>query len=351
MQVLHRAAAAVMMLGLLTFLSIPAQSSPTSKRRIEDARFVHLGGIEQWITLRGDDVKAPILLLVHGGPGDVQSPFVSAYAPYEHDFVLIQWDQRGAGLTYGKYGPNTPDLTLQRVSRDGVELVEYLHHRFRGNPVIVLGHSWGSVIATEMVRARPDLFAAYVGTGQVASWAEGVNAQFEFLEQKARETGDPAMLSQLEAIGHPDPLNANQYFTFTQPLRHYLDAADTAWLSGLRDRKHYSADLTDADMKSIGEGMEFSGRVLLPTQLKETLSTSALTFKLPYFVIQGRDDRFTPTVAAEAYFAKVSAPQKRLALIDGAGHFALVTHAPQFIQILGEMVDSIPRHRPIGNAH
>ena len=73
--------------------------------RVEDARFVQLGGLAQWITIRGDDDREPLLLVVHGGPGDVQSPFVSSYAPYERHFVVVQWDQRGAGRTYRRYGP------------------------------------------------------------------------------------------------------------------------------------------------------------------------------------------------------------------------------------------------------
>jgi dipeptidyl aminopeptidase/acylaminoacyl peptidase len=57
-------------------------------RRVEEAAFVRIGGIEQWVTIRGDDDRKPVLLLLHGGPGDVQSPFISIYAPYERDFVF-----------------------------------------------------------------------------------------------------------------------------------------------------------------------------------------------------------------------------------------------------------------------
>ena len=178
--------------------SVHAPATEHRGARVEDARFVTLGGLDQWITIRGEDASKPILLLVHGGPGDVQSPLVSTYAPYERDFVLVQWDQRGAGRTYGRNGADTPDLTLDRVAKDGVELTEYLRARFRGNDIIVLGHSWGTAIATEMVRRRPELFAAYVGTGQIASWSESVDAQFDFLEARAHETGDARMLAELE---------------------------------------------------------------------------------------------------------------------------------------------------------
>src|SRR5690349_20261568 len=100
--------------------------NPHQNTRIEEAAFIKLGGIEQWVTIRGDNRDAPVLLLLHGGPGDVQSPLIDIYADYEHNFILVQWDQRGAGMTFGKYKEQTPDLTLNQLISDGIELAEYL---------------------------------------------------------------------------------------------------------------------------------------------------------------------------------------------------------------------------------
>jgi len=330
--------------GIVTALSAGCTAARGSvghppPTRIEDARFVSLGGIDQWITIRGDDVRRPILLLLHGGPGDVQSPYVSVYAPYERAFVLVQWDQRGAGKTFATYRDRTPDLTLERVANDGIELAEYLRRRFKENSIIVLGHSWGTVIGTRMVQARPDLFAAYVGTGQVASWAESAAAQFEFLKSKAKETGNAVMVAQLDSIGNLDPTNAAQYFAATRPLRNFLPDSDKAWFSRMRALTTDSLGMTDDDRAAINAGMRYSGRALLPTQMQEQLSTSALRFELPYFVIQGQHDWFTPTAPAKSYFDRVVAPKKRMVVLEGAGHFALVTHPDAFIAALESMLD------------
>jgi pimeloyl-ACP methyl ester carboxylesterase len=125
--------------------------------------------------------------------------------------------------------------------------------------------------------------------------------------------------------------------------RKFLDEADARWLSGLLALLRKSPGFTDDELTTLGDGMMFSGKTLLPTQMKEDLSTSALRFEIPYFVIQGRDDLFTLTAPAEAYFAKVVAPRKRIAIIEGAGHFALMTHAAKFLAILDEMIASIRR--------
>src|ERR1041385_2151669 len=142
---------------LLAAGSVHAQGSA---QRIEEASFITVGGIEQWVTIRGDDRRHPVLLLLHGGPGDVQSPLVSTYAPYEKDFILVQWDQRGAGQTFAKNG--AAGVTLEKLIADGIDLAAQLRKRFPRSPLILFGHSWGSIIATGMVQQRPELFDAYV---------------------------------------------------------------------------------------------------------------------------------------------------------------------------------------------
>src|ERR1700760_4780130 len=93
---------------------------------IDETTFVSLGGLDQWISIRGDDRRNPVLLVVHGGPGEAQWPQAAHYLAWEKRFTVVQWDQRGAGHTYGRYGAKTPDMTLDRIANDGVELADYL---------------------------------------------------------------------------------------------------------------------------------------------------------------------------------------------------------------------------------
>jgi len=323
----------------VSFIALLVVAGPVhaqaSAQRIEEASFMSIGGIEQWVTIRGDDRRNPVLLLLHGGPGDVQSPLVSTYAPYEKDFVLVQWDQRGAGRTFGKNG--AAGVSRERLIADGIDLAQQLHGRFPRARLILFGHSWGSLVATAMVQQRPDLFAAYVGTGQVSSWAGTAQFQFDFLKQRYKEKGDTAGLAALEAIGTPDPKNVKQYFGFSRPIRQNMNPSDTAWLTGLKNA--YSASGVDeVTFQAIGDGMNASGSALIDASVAGELSTTATSFKLPYYVIQGRHDLFTPTSLVEAYFKKVSAPKKRLIIIEDAGHFALSTHQAEVIAALKAVI-------------
>jgi len=317
----------------------------TSNTRIEQTAFVPIGGIEQWINIRGDNRANPVLLVVHGGPGEAQWPQAEVYRPWEKAFTVVQWDQRGAGHTFGRLGTKTPDVTLDRISRDGVELAEHLCRILGKKKIVVLGHSWGSIVATRMVQMRSSLFAAYVGTGQVTSWAAMVNAQYDLVLAKARRSGDQATISQVQA-DRPDPANAGQYFSFSSKyqVRSFWPESDQAWLQHLRSQLPALQASDPEQFKYLEEGSSFQGEHVLSDQLATSLPKTACDIHTAYFVIQGRDDVVTPTQAVVEYFKCVKAPKKELILIDNAGHFAFMTASDRFLDALTTKV------RPIGIA-
>jgi len=319
--------------SIALFVSLSAHGArPEQSHRIEEAAYIRIGGIEEWVSMRGDDDGRPVLLVVHGGPGDVQSPFVKAYAPYEHDFVLVQWDQRGGGRTYAKYGKETPNLTLTQQIDDGIELSEWLHRRFPKQQLILLGHSWGTIVGTGMVQKKPDLFYAYVGTGQVASWPAIVNHKFDVALRGARSKQDTQTLSMLESIGTPDPANVSQFFVISRAAtRTLLPADDAAWFAATPQNLAESPGFSEKEIKAYSEGLNYSVSTLMPTLIQVDLTRSAPSVNVPYCVIQGTDDINVSPEAAKVYFDSITAPKKHFYFMNGAGHFALATHQPEFL--------------------
>ena len=303
---------------------------------IQEARFFTLGGVEQWITIRGANRANPVLLVVHGGPGDAQSMLRSTYEVYERDFTIVQWDQRGAGKTFIK-NPNSPPEP-ERVQLDGIELAQYLCDYLAKKKILLLGHSWGTYLGIGMVKRRPELFAAYIGTGQVGSWRANVQTQFDFLLAKARAANDQKRVAQLEAIGTPDPTSVKQYFSWWSMRNPYMSQDDSKWFAELREIVRSNPEFTEEYLKAFGEGMKFSGRTTVSSMLTTELATAVNTLRLPFFVIQGQEDMVTPTSVAVQYFKVVKAPKKKLVIIEHAGHFALVTHREEFLAALVKYV-------------
>ncbi len=303
---------------------------------IDHRSFVPAGGIDQWVSIQGQDRRNPVLLVVHGGPGESQWPVADRYAPWQTAFTVVLWDQRGAGHTYGRYGSQTPAFSLDRIAGDGIEVTEYLRRTLGKKKVIVLGHSWGSIVAVEMVQRRPDLFAAYVGTGQVASWEATSNLQFDLALSKARQDGDASAIAKLEATGRPDPKDPKR--AFSVDLRQAMAPADRAWIQSLRAEAPALRAAHPQDFQDFQDGFQFSATRALPDQMKIDLPKTARTFAVPFFVIQGRDDVMTPTQATVAYFDAVTAPTKKLVLIPEAGHFAFMTSPTAFLAALTSTV-------------
>ncbi len=311
---------------------------------IDQTAYVPLGGIEQWISIKGDNAANPVLLVVHGGPADVQWPNAGKYIPWQKAFTVVQWDQRGAGHTFGHSGGDkTPDVSLKRIAADGVELAEYLCRHLNKNKIILFGHSWGSLVGVTAVQARPGLFAAYVGSGQVESWAANVQGQFDIMLAEAKAANDTATVQMLEAIGTPDPQDTHQYFTFTRTYRSYWTKPDQDWVTHLRQQAQ--AMKGDKDFEDDQNGQLFTGKLVLPDQVASDLSKTATQIDTAFFVIQGREDRVAVTAAAVDYFNKVQAPYKELVLIPDAGHFAFMTADREFLAALTDKVRPVAIQR------
>lgn len=127
---------------------------------------MRIGGIDQWVSVTGEDRSNPIILVVHGGPGEAQWPQAAKYKPWEKAFTVAQWDQRGTGHTYGRYKEQTPDVNLEQIVSDGIKVAEYLRRTYGKEKIVVLGHSWGSIYALSSTSSA-------AGQRWLMRWANG----------------------------------------------------------------------------------------------------------------------------------------------------------------------------------
>ena len=139
-------------------------------RTIDDGRFIDVNGVEQWIAIRGESRHNPVLLIL-GGPGAALSRMSPLFAPWEAHFTVVHWDQPGAGATQARNGDAaTGPITIDRLSADTVSVADSVRSALNATQVVILGISGGSIVGLHVVHRRPDLFAAYVGTGQFVHW-------------------------------------------------------------------------------------------------------------------------------------------------------------------------------------
>lgn len=287
--------------------------------------FVSIGGIEQWVTVRGTDCANPVVLLIHGGPGNPMSPFADAvYGGWTDEFTLVQWDQRGAGRTWGRNPAEAEaPLTIEQMAQDGVELAAWLAERLGQDKVILMGGSWGSALAVKMVRARPDLFHAYVGSGQLVSGSANLPASYRLQMALARQAGDAETIAALEAMGPPPWTNPRNFGALRRLTRRYEAKATTAppadwWVpdpayATAGDEAAYEGGEDHSYVQFVG--MEGDGILSRLDLMRDDLA-----FEVPVFLIQGDEDLVTAPEVAEAWFNAIRAPRKAFQRLPATGH-------------------------------
>ena len=313
----------------------------TTSNGIDEARYVEVGGIQQWVTIRGENKNNPVLLVLHGGPGDATNPWGYAiFRLWLKHFTVVQWDQRGAGRTFGK-NPNAPSqsITIARMTKDGVELAELLRKQLRKDKIILVGHSWGSILGVHMVKARPDLFYAFVGTGQVANPATSYTVAYEELLRKAEALKDERAIRELREVG-PPPYSDGRGYSVQRRWSNFFEGAD-AFISSMVGFALAAPGYTLRDVNDWFDGQNVSAERLVPETSALDARTLAGDFAVPVFVIQGAEDFTTPTSLARSFVESIRAPAKAFVPIEGGGHFAVFMKSGAFLDEL------VSRVRPL----
>jgi pimeloyl-ACP methyl ester carboxylesterase len=316
---------------LLTGTLVRAESEArgvSSQRAINESMYVQIGGIEQWIQIRGDDQGNPVLLWLNGGPGLSTIPSTYLYRAWEHAFTVVMWDQRGEGKTFERSGTFVAaSMTIDQMSSDGIEVAQYLIQHLHRKKVILLGHSWGSILGIHMIARRPNLFAAYVGTGQVVNLDRQFAADYSGLLKRA--SGNQEAEHDLLSIGPPPWKDGEAYahrivnkwaedLDPPEPPNEYVPPP-----AGHRPSPSY-----------IQAGAEFSGHALFDAIGSVDMTSFATKFEVPIFFMQGSDDLLTTTSVVKAYLAKILAPKKALIVLPNAGHLAVFRASHAFLKQL-----------------
>ncbi|KFN44166.1 alpha/beta fold hydrolase [Arenimonas oryziterrae] len=297
----------------------------TATAAVHEQGFVMIGGIEQWVTIQGASCANPVVLFVHGGPGNPLTPFADAvYGAWEKDFTLVQWDQRGAGRTFGRH-PQAADatLTIEQMAQDGVEVAAYVTQRLGKQKVLLLGGSWGSILGVHMIKARPALFTAYVGAGQLVSYRDNPLASYQKTLALARAANDAKTLETLEALGPPPWTNPRAFGVLRRATRLYEAKKSTP---APADWWTLPAEYATAERQAEYEAgedysyLQFVGLTGEGMLSKLNLPKLGLKFDVPVFIIEGEEDLVSTPEVAKAYFDAISAPRKEFVLLPKAGH-------------------------------
>ena len=313
---------------------------------VQEKIYVEIDNTKQYLYIRGEDKNNPVILFVHGGPG---SPM--AYTGYawqtelEDSYTFVQWDQRGSGRTYYE-NPGSEPPTAGLLMSDMDAVVDYLRGRFGQQKIIVMGHSWGSILGTRYIKQHPEKVFAYIGVGQVINMKQGDVLAAEYAIKLAGQAANSEDAERIQAcldiyMGSND-ISDNGFLENFALLRSltakYLPSDGTVnglpmmWMGlaspdmSWRDMKWFLAQAAmndvflDANIKLLEECMVFDIRDEAPA------------YDVPVYFITGENDWITPASLAEEYFDTVDAPKKKMVVIKSTGHNTFIDNPEDFCE-------------------
>lgn len=308
------------------------------KRKIYNEEYININGISQYLFHAGTDENNPVMLFLHGGPGSVESIFAYAFQEkWEEIYTVVHWDQRGAGKTLIK-NPNsfpTVDLMLE----DLYEVIHYLKIRYNKEKIILLGHSWGSVLGSTFVLNHPEDIEYYIGVGQVVNMIENESVGYEKVKELIIEADDKKSLKRLEIIGdYPGDKFENDTFLKIGKLRRLQNKYK---LTISLDLKMISIVLKSPIMRFSDISAFIKSLIVNQTLYyflwEYDLNSYSLDYRVPVYYILGENDWQTPYPIAQKYFESITAPDKEIYMIPNAGHMTMMDEPKLFYYALKEI--------------
>lgn len=332
----------VVIVALLLLTRVVIRSSIKSNHKIATANGIDeevvadIGGIKQYLYLRGQDRDNPIILVLHGGPGSPMTPLVYAYqGGLEKDYTVVNWDQRNAGKTYFLNDAQLvyDTLSMDRMVEDVREIVVYLAERFDQEKVVIMGHSWGSALGTTFVHKYPELVSAYIGVGQVINPAEGDLLAFEKAKSAAYLAGSKRDIETFESLTgfliNDASFTQSSFVTGRRLINKYLSPLPDKTLRLLLLSPYYS--LKD-DSFFLKDTFKLQRPLMDDLVYKFDARTLGSDYQVPVYYILGDLDWVTPSVMAVEFFENIQAPNKQLVMIEGAGHMTMLDEPSDFCE-------------------
>jgi pimeloyl-ACP methyl ester carboxylesterase len=297
---------------------------------------VEIRKVEQWISVRGND-SAPVLVFLHGGPGGSEfGPRRKFLRKLEELFRLVEWEQRGAGRSYR----GDEVLTFDELVADGREVVEWACRELDVERVVLVGHSFGTVLGVRITQELPARISAYVGTGQVTRWAAQEERGYEWALSEARRRGHTKALRSLTRLGPPIDGMYAMGVRGVEIERRWVGSlggvtSDPAFLFRWVASIYTCFDYPLSAKVRYLAAMRRSMALLWPELVRRIdLVRDATSLDVPVHLFAGRTDHLTPVELMEDWLAVLDAPSKRLEIVEDAGHLNLYERPARFIEFL-----------------
>lgn len=295
-----------------------------------------IGGIDQWLYIRGEDKRKPVLLMLHGGPGAAQIGFARKMQKrLESHFVMVNWDQRGAGLSYAKDIPAST-MNIRQFVEDTIEVSHYLLDRFNQDDLYLVGHSWGTVIGLLAVYKEPFLFKRYFGAAQLVNMMENEYISYESLLQKAERENNERALRDLKEIGKPPWSHLKHERMHQKYLERFGGGISR---DGKLAAKVFKDMLLNGQYTLFDVVRHVKGQYFSLTRMRDEVAAINLqnivdTIEIPIYFCMGKHDLTVPSQPTWDFYQNLEAKEKHWVWFEESAHSPLFEESDKFLDLV-----------------
>lgn len=316
---------------------------------IDRKEMVEIGGIKQALFIRGQNADNPVILFLHGGPGNSMMPFLHMFQyEWENDFTVVQWDQRNVGKTYLANGTKAvlQTMSAERVLKDVHEVTKHIKRQLNKDKIIIMGHSWGTVLGTMAVQTFPEDYSAYIGISQVVKMADNERIGYEKTLEMAKSTGKQNDIKALEAIApYPPSEYGSSYMADMITVRTYQSKYGLSVNMALGDiirilvTPYYSFnELKNSFIFKQLNVFHDQGDIMRFLMDEADMRHYGADYQVPVYYIMGENDYNSPYLLAKAFFDEIVAQNKQIFSIPDADHMPFLSSKAEFDRILLEEI-------------
>jgi pimeloyl-ACP methyl ester carboxylesterase len=317
---------------------VDAQGQPL-RSAITSLEPAMVGGVKQWLLIRGHDIWNPVLLCLDSAPGVSQMAWSRRYnAELEKHFVVVNWDQRGAGKSFTGKSLNGQG-TVDQLVNDVLEVAGQLRTRFRQEKIYLLGHGYGAMIGTLAAQRHPELFHALVAVAPVVNPPEADQAAYRYALDTATQLSDAATIEQLTAIGPPPYTGKGFYARYGAVRAAALRLAGAAYPSNAFRETMSKAiaeapEYSQAERQRLAQAQSETFTDVYPALARIDLAREAPAVAVPMYFVLGRHDHAAGSHAAEKYFEALRAPMKSLVWFEQSAQAPNYEEPDKFLQMM-----------------
>ena len=301
---------------------------------------VRIGGVDQLMLIRSADTKNPVLLFLHGGPGAAEMPLLRHYNyDLERYFTVVTWDRRGAGKSNKRNIP-PESIHMNQLLLDTDEVVQYLKTRFEQEKVFLAGHSLGTILGIQAIKAHPEDFYAYVGIGQVVDMKRNIETSYQLCMDLADKNGNKKDIRALSGMKIEGDLLSEDDLEKAIYMRDWIAkngriVYDRNNLNNLAFVVMAAPEYSFLEKLKYMKGQRQSRRLLWTKDLIEVnFFVDAPQLKVPIYIVAGKYDYITADTLTREYFQFVEAPYKELVVFDKSAHCGLFEEPSKFNDLM-----------------